>query len=501
MSQTPPIDPSARNPALSWLIEVVNSAPVGVFVTSRTGDCTFVNPRWCELTGLAPEAALGRGWMDALHRDDRERVVTAWFADPAGRVVESHVRVQRPDESVRWVQCFPVPIYAPGRVQVGQVGLLIDVTERREAEMAYRTLLQGSLQGTVVFQDYRPVFVNRAMAEILGRSRKAMLASTSQEMMTIVHADDRERLRQTVMAFMAGPTSAARFEARIVRLDGAVRFLEAMISRIEYRGRPALQVASLDVTERRVIEERLQSLNSDLERRVSERTTQLEVTVRELESFSYSVSHDLRAPLRAIDGFCQALGEDYGDRLDARGLDYLARVRHAAHRMGDLIDDLLTLSRVMRSGFDRAPVDLSALVAEIADDLRRAHPRRAVQLQVAADLQATGDRALLRTALDNLLANAWKFTGERAEARVEVGALTGAAPPTFFVRDNGAGFDMAYGERLFQPFQRLHAPDAFEGSGIGLATVQRIISRHGGRIWAESRPDEGATFYFTLSPD
>jgi hypothetical protein len=319
--------------------------------------------------------------------------------------------------------------------------------------------------------------------------------------MMIVHDDDRERVRNSVAAFMDGHPAAARFTARIVRPDGAVRSLEAQMSHIEYRGRPALQIAYIDVTERRVLEERLHSLNSELERRVRERTTQLEATVRELESFSYSVSHDLRAPLRAIDGFCQALHEDYGGQLDERAHDYLGRVRRAAQRMGDLIDDLLRLSRVMRSGFDRVPVDLSGLATEIGEELRRAQPERVVALDIAPGLQVSGDRALLYTALDNLLANAWKFSAGCPQARIEVGAVAGAEPPTFYVRDNGAGFDMAYAEKLFQPFQRLHAPDEFEGSGIGLATVQRIISRHGGRVWAESRPGEGATFYFTLAPD
>jgi PAS domain S-box-containing protein len=493
-------DSPVPTPPPSWVTAAIRAVPVGVFVTSPTGDCTFVNPRWCELTGLTPAAALGRGWMDALHRDDRERVVTAWFADPTGRVIESHVRVQRPDGAVRWVQCFAVPIFASGREQIGQVGILVDVTERREAELAYRALVENSSQGTVVFQDGRPVFVNRALGMLLGRPRKAMLASRVTEMMAIVHDADRERVRAKVAAFMDGHAAASRFVARIVRPDGAIRCLEAVMSRIEYRGRPALQVAYIDVTERRVIEERLQSMNSELEQRVRERTAQLEATVRELESFSYSVSHDLRAPLRAIDGFSQALHEDYAEQLDERAHEYLRRVRRAAQRMDDLIDNLLTLSRVMRSGFDRIPVDLSGLTTEIADELRRAHPDRVVAFHIAPDLHVTGDRALLRTALDNLLGNAWKFSGGRPEARIEVGAVAGAAPPTFYVRDNGAGFDMAYAEKLFQPFQRLHAPDEFEGSGVGLATVQRIIARHGGRVWGESKPGEGATFYFTLAP-
>ncbi len=248
--------------------------------------------------------------------------------------------------------------------------------------------------------------------------------------------------------------------------------------------------------------EALQHLNAELEQRVIERTAQLEVANRELESFSYSVSHDLRAPLRAIDGFSQALLEDYADRLDGEGKDHLRRVRAAAQRMAGLIDALLTLARVTRAEMRREPVDLSALARAIAAELQRQAPERQAEFVVADGLCVEGDSRLLQAALENLLGNAWKFTSKCRNARIEFGIarqLNGQR--AYVVRDNGAGFDITYADKLFGAFQRLHAMSEFGGTGIGLATVQRIIHRHGGRVWAEGAVDQGAAFYFTLTPD
>jgi signal transduction histidine kinase len=229
---------------------------------------------------------------------------------------------------------------------------------------------------------------------------------------------------------------------------------------------------------------------------------ELEGTNRELEAFSYSVSHDLRAPLRTIDGFSQILQEDYEDALDDEGLDYLGRVRAASRHMATLIDDLLDLSRVGRRPLRREPVDLSRLATGIMEELRASQPGREVEFVVGEHLSAWGDMSLLKVALENLLGNAWKFTAREPEARIEFGADRKPGPgfraPVYYVRDNGAGFDQAYSDRLFGAFQRLHGQEEFEGTGIGLATVARIIHRHGGRVWAEGKVGEGATFYFTL---
>jgi signal transduction histidine kinase len=254
----------------------------------------------------------------------------------------------------------------------------------------------------------------------------------------------------------------------------------------------------VDITERKRAEAALADSRDELERRVRQRTEELEALNRELESFNYSVSHDLRAPLRGIDGFSRVLEEEYSDALDESGRAYLRRIRNGAKRMGVLIDALLDFSRIARGGLDLRALSVSSIACAIAETLASRSPERRVEFLCAPDLIAVADARLLTIALENLLENAWKFTSERSDPRIEVGWDDLDGEGAFFVRDNGTGFDMKYAERLFAPFQRLHGDGRFEGSGIGLATVQRIIRRHGGSIWAEAKPDEGATFRFTL---
>lgn len=239
--------------------------------------------------------------------------------------------------------------------------------------------------------------------------------------------------------------------------------------------------------------------NKKLEEEMDIRNAQLEAANQELEAFSYSVSHDLRAPLRGIDGFSQALLEDYGGKMDETARGHLSRVRAGAQRMAQLIDDLLNLSRVTRAPISRETVDLSAIVRTIAEELRSISPRREVEVVVETGIEADADPQLLRIALENLVGNAWKFTSKRDHARIEFGCNRDGIT-VYFVRDNGAGFDAAYSNRLFGAFQRLHRMEEFPGTGVGLASVKRIIRRHGGRVWAEATVNEGATFYFTLEP-
>jgi PAS domain S-box-containing protein len=249
-----------------------------------------------------------------------------------------------------------------------------------------------------------------------------------------------------------------------------------------------------DITDRKRVESEREQLLTELKRRASE----LDATNKELEAFSYSVSHDLRAPLRAVDGFSLALLEDYGDQLDEEGKHYLESVRRASQRMAQLIDDLLALSRITRAEMHRDTVDLSEIAHLIADELQKAHPDRRVRFSISPGLKAVADVRLLRIALENLLGNAWKFTSKKEHALIEFGVIEYEGRPSFYVRDDGAGFDSAYADKLFGAFQRLHSASEFPGTGIGLATVQRIIHRHGGHVWATGAIDEGAIFYFTL---
>lgn len=263
----------------------------------------------------------------------------------------------------------------------------------------------------------------------------------------------------------------------------------------------ALQHAELlanlraEIKERQQAEQREIALNQGLRQAIVE----LKAVNKELEAFSYSVSHDLRAPLRSIDGFSQALLEDCSEQLDTIGQDYLRRIRLATQRMGYLIDDLLTLSRVTRSDMHVESVDLSRLASRICTDLQQTHPERQVEFAIQPGLVAQGDTHLLQVVLENLINNAWKFTAKQEYAKIEFGAMPQKnGILAYFVRDDGTGFDMAYSDKLFGPFQRLHASHEFPGNGIGLATVQRIVYRHGGKLWAEAAVEQGATFYFTL---
>jgi PAS domain S-box-containing protein len=324
--------------------------------------------------------------------------------------------------------------------------------------------------------------------------------------------EDRAEVEESLQ--QARKTGSIHTERWQLRRDGTRFWAETVLTalRDEDGGLVGFARLTRDLTERRLAEEavrrsetRYRRLSEQLEQRVEERTHQLEAANRELtglnrelEAFSYSVSHDLRAPLRSIDGFSRALLEDYGEALEPQAVDYLDRVRRAAQRIGSLIDDLLLLSRVTRADLREETINLSGMAREILDELKAADPGRNVEWEIAEGLTALGDRHLIRLALENLLGNAWKFTSRRPVARIEVGATERDGESFFFIRDNGAGFDPERVDRLFRPFSRLHDSEEFEGTGIGLATVQRILHRHGGRIVAEGQPEKGATFYFNV---
>ena len=305
---------------------------------------------------------------------------------------------------------------------------------------------------------------------------------------------------QRVVPALVGHQNVVISEGTLATIDG--RNIDVILNAKIVPGYEAtlarVIVSAVDVTAQKQAERQLRSLNEELDERVKERTAQLENANNELESFSYTVSHDLRTPLRAIDGFSRQLLEGYRGSLDEKGVHYLERVRAAAQRMGGMIDDLLELSRVTRLQMSREWVDVTSMAREIAEELRRSDENRQVEFVITDHMVANADKGLLHTVLDNLIGNAWKFSAKCPLARIEVGTLREGINTVYFVRDNGVGFDMQYADKLFVPFQRLHTREEFEGTGIGLATVRRIVNRHGGSVWAESTPEQGATFYFTV---
>lgn len=302
------------------------------------------------------------------------------------------------------------------------------------------------------------------------------------------------RLQQEIRGFTGGKVG----EWRGIRDDDEIGDVARAFARMA-DNLSAVMVSrdelSNEVEIRMLAEQKARELASSLEAR----TVALDAVNKELESFAYSVSHDLRAPLRSMAGFCQALVEDYGQRLDETGKDYVQRISAASKRMGRLIDDLLTLSRVTRTEIEQAEIDLSDIAESIANQLRETEPGRDVEFRIQPGVVARGDGVLLRTVLENLLGNAWKYSSKKPRAMIEFGVAANDAEHAFFVRDDGVGFDMGYADKLFQPFQRLHHGGEFEGTGIGLASVANIIRRHGGRVWADSMLGLGTTMHFTLS--
>ena len=403
--------------------------------------------------------------------------------------------------------CYPVEVrlqFAAEESPPVFIAIILDITERRQAqqnrlesERRYHALARIAPVG-IFRTDVRGnvIYTNERWCQIAGMRPEEALG---EGWATALHPQDRERV---IAEWYEAAKAQVPFytECRFQRPDGKVIWLLARATaEQDLEGNAIGYVGTItDFSKQKKIEDELRVHRDHLEELVSERTQELEDVNRELEAFAYSVSHDLRAPLRSIDGFSYALEEECGDVIGDLGTDYLRRVRSASQRMGKLIDDILQLARMTRGDMQWSSVDMSKLANEAVDRLREADPGRQADVRVAPGMRVAGDRTLLGVLMDNLVGNAWKYTSEKDRACIEIGVLERDKQPVYFIKDNGAGFDMRYADKLFGIFQRLHKADEFEGTGIGLATVQRIVHRHNGRVWAEAEVDRGATFFFTL---
>ncbi|MGA8030327.1 MAG: ATP-binding protein [Bryobacteraceae bacterium] len=379
----------------------------------------------------------------------------------------------------RSVQSLPLPRIPAGRTQAhffksGQIALVCSILyEGRPIGFVF---IQSDLQGlNDRLKNYTLIvagvlFISLIAALLISRMSQRVIAQPIVQLAETVRRVSREKDYSIRVALTGNRDEVSTL----------INAFNEMLAQIQRRDTELLRA------------------HNEMEQRVEERTTQLAAANKELESFAYSVAHDLRTPLRSIDGFSQALLEDYGDKLDSEGKNHLERVRAATQRMSGLIDDLLNLSRITRSEMRKQEFNLSEIVSSVAAELEKKEPERAVEFVVEQDLFVNGDLRLLRIAIENLLGNAWKYTGRHSRARIEFGESQHEGQPAYFVRDDGAGFDPRYAARLFGAFQRLHTNSEFPGTGVGLATVQRIIHRHGGEIWAEADVEKGATFFFSL---
>jgi PAS domain S-box-containing protein len=494
----------------SWYRQIVESLPQLVWTSAADGSTNYASKQLLTYLGAKQEDLQGDGWGNQLHPDDRGPAYAVWRAALAARSeYRTEFRLRRHDGEYRWFEARAIPLYDTEGNIVQWFGANTDIHEQREMREALRFeklrlekmaaaspqllhSVNASPTGHVTFPYVSPSFVR-----LFGISAER-LAVDGFSLLSLYHPDDFGGV-QLAVEESARTLSPWRHEWRVCVPGRGEVWVEGHSMPVREPDGGITWHGSLnDISDRKRAEREIKSLNTELEQRVQLRTAELEAANRELEAFSYSVSHDLREPLRAMNGFSRALSEDFGESLPPEAQRYIAAIVAGATRMGRLIDDLLSFSRLARKPLQLRAVDTKALVDECLAELEPVHQGGA-EITIGVIPPCEADPALLRQVFVNLLSNAFKYSRHRDRPRVEIDCRSGdAGENVYFIRDNGAGFDMQYAGKLFGVFQRLHRQDEFEGTGVGLAIVHRIVTRHHGRVWAEAAPDRGATFSFTL---
>jgi len=493
----------------------MDTAKMGVYEVDIATSRVLCDARLTALLGFGVDEPvdINKG-IGRIHPDDRayvSRQLDKAFDPRTGGLFSEEYRVCIPAGTTVWVTSR-AKIYFNGegdeRHPVKMLGVCVDITEEKRAELELKEsqyFLEKAQQiGKIgswvsdLHSDGQLIW-SKEVYEIFGLNKENFDGQVD-TFFERVHPDDRQAVKKASQEVIKGQSSYD-LDHRIIRPDGTLVWLHQRAELIhDGDGKPSKLIGVVkDITERKLAQEETLKLNAELEARVTARTAQLNELNKEFEAFAYSVSHDLNAPVRGINGLSLALFEDHFNKLDDHGKDYIRRIRAASKRMGYLIEDLLKLSRLTRDERGCEPVDLTGLASAIAIDFQYNEPERDVTWIIQPDMIADAESRLVQIMLENLLQNSWKFTSKHPHALIEIGSFEKDSKIVYYVRDDGAGFDMEYADKLFGPFQRFHTISEFEGNGIGLATVQRIVRRHGGTIWAESEIEQGTTIFFTLS--